>query len=467
MVIALGLTSCDDFEYPNPPAQSNPQESILKTDDVLVSSPLEGSYNLYDLNATGTAIDVARVSCDNLPAAYTLDANVEISNNGFYTSYPVTSEVYSDGNEFVVSVNPDVLEGVYRENITKDPKENTIQLRVSVMTVTGKQIAYVGGKDYYYGPFDITLVPYTPDYTVEEAYYLVTSANNWSLANAYKLSNSGISPYDDPTFSVAIDITNDQADAGFEWKIIPASTLAAGSLDGNDSYGVDGPATDMEGSLALNNGKSGKITIANQYLITANMKELTYAITVAVPFLYTPGDSNGWSQTASQMLYTNDYSNYYGYAHLSGGFKFTNAPDWDHINYGAGAAEGQLSEDGGAGNLSAPANALFWCHVNTPALSYELTEIKTIGVIGDATPNGWDASTALTPSDDFLTWSGDIDFKGGEFKFRANDGWDVNLGGNIEDLTQDGANLASPGEGKYHVVLNLSQLPYSAQVTKK
>ena len=95
-----------------------------------------------------------------------------------------------------------------------------------------------------------------------------------------------------------------------------------------------------------------------------------------------------------------------------------------------------------------------------------MTLINTIGVIGDATPNGWDASTPLTTTDN-LIWTGTIAFKGGEFKFRANDGWDINLGGAISDLTQGGDNIASPGEGNYEVTLDLITLPYSCTLVKK
>ena len=238
-------------------------------------------------------------------------------------------------------------------------------------------------------------------------------------------------------------------------------------MDGNVNYGVSADlASELEGKL-VQGGANGIIADANPYLVTVNMQDLTYSISVAVPYLYTPGDANGWSQTASQMLYTNDFANYYGYAVLAtGGFKFTNAPDWDHTNYGNAGEAGLLSTDPGAGNLSVDSTGLYWCHVNTPALTYGVTLIETIGVIGDATPAGWDASTALSHSEDYLYWSGDIKFGNGEFKFRANDGWDINLGGNLQDLVQDGANLASPGEGTYHVVLNLSQLPYSVELTK-
>ena len=93
---------------------------------------------------------------------------------------------------------------------------------------------------------------------------------------------------------------------------------------------------------------------------------------------------------------------------------------------------------------------------------------ETLGVIGDATPGAWDNSTALTPSADFLVWTGDVEFKaGGEWKLRANNAWDVNLGGDMNNLSKDGSNIATPGEGVYTVTLDLSKLPYTVSVAKK
>ncbi|MDE6770832.1 MAG: SusF/SusE family outer membrane protein, partial [Muribaculaceae bacterium] len=92
--------------------------------------------------------------------------------------------------------------------------------------------------------------------------------------------------------------------------------------------------------------------------------------------------------------------------------------------------------------------------------------VSTIGVIGNATPNGWDASTALT-SDNYLVWKGVIAFGEGEFKFRANDAWDVNLGGKLTELSQGGDNIPSPGEGTYEVTLDLSKIPYTCTLVKQ
>lgn len=465
-VMGLSLVACDDYEEPNPPAQSNPQESILQTSEVNVSPLATGTYNLDQLNQSETSLNLASIACSTLPQGYEFQTNVEISNDNFETSYVVPSDVeYNDESSvWVVSVTPDNLQGVYQQNFTKDPAQTTLSYRLQVCTVINKQVAYVGGPTHYYGPFSLTFEPYF-DHEIEDAYYLVSSANGWDLQTAVELTNGGGNPYDDAQFkSVIFTVTEDQAAAGYQWKIVPASTVAAGTMDGNTNYGG---GSGLEGKLVLD-GSNGVLNEAGPYELTIDMQALTYKFVVASPYLYTPGSSNNWTQTDSQLLYTSDYTTYNGYAYLSGEFKFTNAPDWDHTNYGATDEAGTLTTAGDAGNLTVETPGLYWATVNVAKLTYSLAAISTYGVVGDATPGGWDASTALTPSEDFLTWEGDVLFSGtGEWKLRANDAWDINLGGNMQNLNPGGDNIATPGEGTYHVVLKLGQLPYAVEVTKK
>ena len=183
-------------------------------------------------------------------------------------------------------------------------------------------------------------------------------------------------------------------------------------------------------------------------------------------YLYTPGGSNGWNQLASQPLFCYDAKHFSGYAVLDGEFKFSTEPNWDGTNYGAGEEEGTLSTDGG--NIEVPEMGLYWCTatLDPEKPTYSLYHVTTIGVIGDATPQGWNASTALT-SDDYLVWKGEVTFGAGEFKFRANDAWDVNLGGSLSDLSQGGDNIPAPEAGTYVVTLDLGKIPYSCTLVKK
>ena len=475
MLLAMGFTSCDNYEEPNPPAQSNPQATVISVENVDVEGSLavDEAYDLVALTETSTPIEVATILCDVLPEGYAFDATVEISNNNFsrYGVVPATvSAVEDTPGAYAVSVAADDLAGVYVENISKSPNAKEIQFRINVLVVNGTEKAYLGGENNYYGPFSATVVPYPSELVIEDAYYLVGSINEWDVATAVKLNHTaGVSGYDDPVFTIKVDISNDQAAEGWWWKILPESTVATGGwVDAdNAAYGVTENGSDaLEGILtartATDDCGAGCLTTPGQFLLTINLEEGTYAFTSAVDYLYTPGNANGWTAASSMQLFTDDYVNYFGYAVLDpDGFKFTTAPDWDHTNYGSGG-DGILSTTGE--NISVAEKGLYWCHVNTASLTYELTLVSTIGVVGDATPGGWDASTALTPSADFKTWTGSVAFGNGEWKFRANDGWDVNLGGEMQNLVQGGDNLASPGAGTYTVTLQLGTLPYACTV---
>lgn len=479
-VFALGFASCDDYEEPNPQPQTNPQESILKTEDVVVASALgEETYDLVALNEAGTPVHVATVTTSELPDTYAFASIVEISSNGFSRSAVVPSNVVrntENPDNYDIYVKAADLQEVYYNNISKGPKAKAIEARVALKTVIGKQEAYVGGASNYYGPYALTVQPFPSSLVIEDNYYLLGTINDWSVATAVKFNHSDLNPYDDPVFTLKVDISADQAAEGWWWKIVPESTYVTGNWveAANGSYGVaengsEEPAGLLVARTDTEDCGAGCLKMDGQLLLTINLEEGTYEFTSAVDNLWTPGDANGWNHGASQMLYTNDYANYYGYAVLSpNGFKFTNAPDWNHVGYGDGGAEGVLSTDGGAGNLLVPALGLYWCSVNTASLTYSVTAVNTIGLIGDATPGGWDASTALTPSADYLTWTATVKFVAGkEFKFRANDAWDINLGGDLNNLEQNGPNIASPGDGDYEVTLNLGSLPYTATIVKK
>ncbi|MDE6291664.1 MAG: SusF/SusE family outer membrane protein [Muribaculaceae bacterium] len=479
-IFAFSFAACDNYEEPNPAPQTNPQESILKTDEVEVTSCVtDAPYVLEALDESNQDIVLASIDAPTLPEGYRLVPVVEISSNGFGRVAEVPATIVENEGKYDVCMTPDDLQGVYYANISKGPKAKEIEARFILKSVVGdgknQMEAYVGGKDNYYGPYKFTVQPFPSTLVIEQNYYILGSINGWSVEQAVKFNHSSADPYDDPVFTLKLDIPDSEAAEGWWWKIIPESTYVTGNwVDAaNGSFGVAENGDEaLEGLLVARTDTedcgAGCLKTGGQLLLTINIEEGTYAFTSAVDFLYTPGDANGWNQTNSQLLYTSNYADYFGYAVLSpNGFKFCNAPDWNHINYGLAAEEGKLSTAGDAGNLTVATAGLYWCEVNTASLTYSTNLISTIGVIGDATPGGWDASTALTPDENNLVWKGTVTFGGGEFKFRANDGWDINLGGSLSDLSQDGSNIPSPGAGTYEVTLNLASLPYSCTLVKQ
>lgn len=471
-MFAFSFTACDDYEEPNPKPQTNVQDPVLQASDVEVASAIgDTSYNLVALNDSLAKIHLATIKCSTLPSTYDFVADAQVSANGFSRLAPVATTVVPSSQEgyYDVMISPDDMQTAFYDAVSKGPNAKEVEVRFKLETQTGNQIAYVGDPDYYYGPYKLTVIPFPSSLVIEDAYYLLGSINGWSVADAIKFNHSSEGVYDDPVFTLKVDITPDAAAEGWWWKVIPQSTYANGDwVDGN--YTQFGPVENgdeaAEGSLVGVDPGAGCFKEAGQWLITINLEEGSYSFSSAVDFLYTPGNSNGWSQINSQLLGTTDYAVYTGYAVLDGEFKFSTAPDWNHTNYGLGAGEGTLSTEGSAVNLSVDKAGLYWCDVNTASLTYSLTYVSTYGIIGDATPAGWDASTALTTTDN-LVWKGTVHLKDGEYKFRANDGWDINLGGDIANLTQGGDNIKSPGEGDYDVTLDLSKIPYSATLVKK
>lgn len=155
----------------------------------------------------------------------------------------------------------------------------------------------------------------------------------------------------------------------------------------------------------------------------------------------------------------------------AGGFKIIKVKgSWD-AQYGKGSADGQLSTDGGSGNISVPSAGYYKLSIDVAQLTYTLEPVSTptvtyttVGIIGDSTPNGWDGSTAMTKSAfDPNMWVVDATLTNGEMKFRANNSWDVNWGSGDENFgtaTSGGANIPVKAGG-YLVYFNDSTGAYT------
>ena len=177
--------------------------------------------------------------------------------------------------------------------------------------------------------------------------------------------------------------------------------------------------------------------------------------------LHVAGDFQNWNPVAAPTLASTDGIHYEGYIYVpaggSGEFKFVKGPDWSFGDYGKGEGEWDLGN--GGNNLKWPATGKHYrVQVNTGNLTWSVTEITSWGVIGSGTPGGWDNSTPLTYDAATNTWRGPVNFTDGEFKFRANNAWDINLGGPAAGLNYGGDNIPVTA-GNRTVVLNLGNPP--------
>ena len=449
MALALGFTACDNYELPNPPAQNNPQEAPVAVSDITVAA-LTGDdapavYDLKTYSDEGKLMPVGTIDVANWPADYRLDVAA-----CFMLSEPVSGKagisVPATVQEGVIYVNADDVETAWL-NITKDPAQVTLTAEYAISAVAGGEgtSVMIGGMDYRFGNYPVTIKPFPADKVIESVYVLHFGDQEVDMAN------SGISPYDDPEFKAVVEIPADLAAAGCEWYVTPKS--------GNPVYGG---ALDSD---ALVEGAKGVTNLAGPVMVTVNMEALTYTLSSAYEFVYTPGNSNGWSQAASNALTTTDYMNYSGWAYLDGEWKFDATLDWGKP-FGAGSEGGKLSTDPAAGNLNADPAGVYYLNMNIVDLTYNMCLMETCGIIGSATEMGWDGQVNLTQSaENPMIWTGKVKFLGeGQWKIRFNDIWDYNLGGDMGALTQGGADIETPGEGEKTVTVNLSTLPYSVTV---
>ncbi len=99
----------------------------------------------------------------------------------------------------------------------------------------------------------------------------------------------------------------------------------------------------------------------------------------------------------------------------------------------------------------------------TKAYSFTPTPLDNWGVVGTATPNGWNGPyMPLTYDAISNKWSAVVSLSDGEIKFRNNNDWTVNYGDNGADgsLDTNGNNIAIAG-GSYLITLDFNTLNYS------
>ncbi len=85
-------------------------------------------------------------------------------------------------------------------------------------------------------------------------------------------------------------------------------------------------------------------------------------------------------------------------------------------------------------------------------------QITSVGLIGSATPGGWNVDTNMVQNPDSANlWTLTIDLIAGEAKFRADDDWAVNWGDVTYPLgvgTLNGPNIPIPAAGTFDVTFN-------------
>jgi hypothetical protein len=326
----------------------------------------------------------------------------------------------------------------------------------------------------------ITLDMLNYSYTIEpvniaDAYYLIGGPGEWNAESAktMQFSHSTKDVFDDPVFTYTFagsgsdmwfaigDMESLDGMAAGDWSKV------FGTKSGNGNSGESGQLSRRSG---LTDEGSFKVDgLAKFYRVSINMSDMTYEIKALnfAQYIWQAGNGNGWGSPAAPLYSSEGDGKYTGFMYLDGEFKFRSGEDnWNAPDWGTGGSEGTLAEQ--AGNLSAPAG-YYKVEADLAAMTYALTPITTIGIVGPAQAGGWSDDTDMTYNKDTGAWEATIELAADELKFRANDGWDINWGGDdVDNLTQGGPNLKIAEAGTYFVQLfALCDTKAYCKITKK
>ena len=219
---------------------------------------------------------------------------------------------------------------------------------------------------------------------------------------------------------------------------------------------------------------------AGEYKLILNTGVYPYQVTLvntAFPeVLYVPGSHQGWDPPTAPGLKGNGQGLYEGFLNLTDKdgnanceFKFNPDQGWNGNDFGGTFdASSNSGIVGGADNISV-SSGYYYIRVNTADLTFTLTPVSQIGLIGAF--NGWGADEAFTydaASDSWTLSNVALPAGGDGFKIRFNSGWDLSLGGDPADLTtENGDNMTVAEAGNYDLVLNIQTKPYRLTITKK
>ncbi|MEL6655973.1 MAG: SusE domain-containing protein [Bacteroidota bacterium] len=227
-----------------------------------------------------------------------------------------------------------------------------------------------------------------------------------------------------------------------------------------------GVFTNMEFRVVANAGTQVEELISETLVISVS----PVAVAIDYPKLQVPGSYQGWDPANESTVIFSVESNgvYEGYLYVAddgAAHKYTDGPSWD-VNWGDTGADGMLDAGGDDIFLGDAGVYRFSANINDLTHSSLRTDW---GVIGNATPGGWDNDTDMTYDPATGLWSIDIDLIADNFiKFRANDGWDVNLGDDNTDAAMEygGADIPITESGNYTVTLDLTNAVYTYTLTK-
>lgn len=433
----MSMVSCteDYTDWGNP--QTNPQEEAVAFGN--------GSVTPVDvINLAEVATEKVKVASIVAPtssdAAYTPTYKINIGGQAF--------DIDAEGN----MAKADLVNYIV-DKFGKRPKERDIDATLDAWVSNGATAIKMATSE----TFQVKAIPEAP--VIEEGYYLVgdmfatADQNGWTKEAAKAFNHSDKDVYEDPVFTITFETTK----ADQYWKIIPKKNVDGGNIW---AAGVVGPKVDGDASMtgALTNGdaKAGKIAKAGKYKLTINMMDYSYTLEEVNydPFIYFIGSTDGWKSSDQKLALVDDAKGVYtGYVYVAdpnaAGFEFKfqrKAGSWDNaIGAGTFVSFGGAAIGVNNGNLGVNAGeGVYYMDVNLSEGTIKATKVETMGIIGDF--NGWKVDAPMTwNAEEYCFEATNVGVTAVGWKFRVNGGWDVNLGGSLNNLTAGGDNITVAG----------------------
>ena len=436
MTLLMSMVSCtEDFTDWGKP-QTNPQEDAVTFGNGSVA-PVD-VINLADVNTEKVKV-ASIVAPTSSNAAYTPNYKINFDGQSF--------DIDADGNMATAELTSYIV-----DKYGKRPTERDIDATLDAWVSNGSTAVKMATS----ATFQVKAIPEAP--VIEEGYYLVgdmfttEDVNGWSKAAAKAFKHSDKDVYDDPIFTVSFETTK----ADQYWKIIPKKNIDADDLW---AAGVVGPKVDgddsMTGLLTNTEAKAGKIAKAGKYKLTINMMDYSYTLEEVNydPFIYFIGATDGWKNAEQKLALVDDAKGVYtGYLYCAdpngwgNQFKFQRvAGSWDNeINSGAFSTfSGAATSEGGNIGVNA-GEGVYYFDVNLSEGTITATKVETMGIIGGF--NNWAGDAVMTwNAEEYCFEATNAGVTADGWKFRVNGGWDINLGGSLNNLTAGGSDLKVAG----------------------
>ena len=436
MTLLMAMVSCtEDYTDWGTP-QTNPEEEAVTFGNGSVT-PVD-VINLADVNTEKVKV-ASIVAPTSSNAAYTPNYKINFDGQSF--------DIDADGNMATAELTSYIV-----DKYGKRPTERDIDATLDAWVSNGSTAVKMATS----ATFQVKAIPEAP--VIEEGYYLVgdmfttEDVNGWTkeVAKAFKHSDKDV--YEDPIFTVSFETTK----ADQYWKIIPKKNIDSGDLW---AAGVVGPKVDgddsMTGLLTNTEAKAGKIAKAGKYKLTINMMDYSYTLEEVNydPFIYFIGATDGWKNAEQKLALVDDAKGVYtGYLYCAdpngwgNQFKFQRvAGSWDNeINSGAFSTfSGAATSEGGNIGVNA-GEGVYYFDVNLSEGTITATKVETMGIIGGF--NNWADDAAMTwNAEEYCFEATNVGVTADGWKFRVNGGWDINLGGSLNNLTAGGSDLKVAG----------------------